>query len=1100
MVLQQHSSRHGNLLRLAPGKRCRSWVDFTDEKGNHWQRTTDGLGRLTEVMEPDGVNQTASLETDYSYDVLDNLISVNQKGKVGTDTPRPTRTFTYDSLSRLTQAYNPESGWVCYGTTGGAAANGSNCTSGYDANGNVSSKTDARGVTISNTYDALNRILSKSYSNNTTPPASYIYDTSSISGAANVVGRLTSESVMSGSTLIAWRAPYKYDAMGRLQNEQQCTPANCSGTAYSPAYTYDLAGSLATASPGLPSTISGLPGTAMQFSYTYDGAERLRIVTSNIAENQNHPSILFQANAYPSYGPMGLMSALYGINSSTNLSAITLARTYDKRGHLLSETDVATQQANPSTGTITVSGTEQSGTPGSGTISITGIVPGPASGNFTITIGTVSRPVYWSESPSGITASTLAGMIASAFAGNTFVSVTAVNGGVHVTSYLAGSGSNYHISITQPSPPKVTFSAPSALSGGTTPGTTYDAGTAYAIINGNTATVSWGQGSTAANIASALASAIGTADSSFITTTVSSNVISLTSIERGTGSNWSITTGVTNNSTAFASSSFSLSSSGMTGGGGGNIYSYSIPSSGGFDAAGNVTSVTDLATGQWSYTYDTLNRLLTGSATSGSYSGNKGCWAYDSFGNRTAENFHTTACPTPETQEAATEPTARYSVNNQVTWTSVNGAASGLTYDAAGNVLNDNANAYLYDAENRLCAVKNLTTSQVTAYVYDAAGVRVGKGTLSSWPSACVAPTSVNGFTLTNSYVLGPGGEQVSELSISGSTATWAHTNISANGQLLASYHDTNTYFDLNDWMGTKRASYTPNGLLSTYFSLPYGNGLSSSGNASDATEHHFTGKERDSESGLDNFKARYFGSSMGRFMSPDPAHIMKQKLVDPQQWNMYAYVRNNPLRFFDPTGKYLELTGDDAARKKQLEALQKAAGKAGSYLYDNTDNGKHYVGIYTNGQDGKGPSFGSINAVSNKLSGIIGDTKAGADIQFVSPGTKIMGTSIGSGDKGMSPAGTMAIPGVAHIYLTSGDLGHVPGNLMGNGKPSEATLGEVLVHELGHVDSVWYHGGQDRNGDAVRIEDQVRQTEGAPMRIGHTDPYDVNLSPLISY
>ncbi|SRR5581483_4646078 len=265
--------------------------------------------------------------------------------------------------------------------------------------------------------------------------------------------------------------------------------------------------------------------------------------------------------------------------------------------------------------------------------------------------------------------------------------------------------------------------------------------------------------------------------------------------------------------------------------------------------------------------------------------------------------------------------------------------------------------------------------------------------------------------------------------------------------------------------------------------------------------QYKFAGKERDAESGLDNFKARYFGSSMGRFMSPDPAGIMKQKVIDPQQWNMYSYARNNPVRFVDPTGKYLELRGDDAARKKQLEALQKATGEAGSYLYDNAGkDGKHYLGIYTNGQDGKGHAFGSINAVSNKLSGIINDTKAGADIQFVSPGTKIMGISIGSADKGMSPAGTMAIPGIAHIYVTSGDLGHMPGNLMENGKPIEATLGEVLVHELGHVDSVWYHGGQDTNGDAVRIEDQVRQTEGVPMRTGHTDPYDVNLSPLMPY
>ena len=69
---------------------------------------------------------------------------------------------------------------------------------------------------------------------------------------------------------------------------------------------------------------------------------------------------------------------------------------------------------------------------------------------------------------------------------------------------------------------------------------------------------------------------------------------------------------------------------------------------------------------------------------------------------------------------------------------------------------------------------------------------------------------------------------------------------------------------------------------------------------------YKFTGKERDSESGLDNFGKRYHASTMGRFMTPDPIGIMKQKLRDPQQWNMYSYSRNNPLRFMDPTGMYV--------------------------------------------------------------------------------------------------------------------------------------------------------------------------------------------------
>jgi len=77
-----------------------------------------------------------------------------------------------------------------------------------------------------------------------------------------------------------------------------------------------------------------------------------------------------------------------------------------------------------------------------------------------------------------------------------------------------------------------------------------------------------------------------------------------------------------------------------------------------------------------------------------------------------------------------------------------------------------------------------------------------------------------------------------------------------------------------------------------------------------DALPHKFTGKERDSESGLDNFGARYNASSMGRFMSPDPFILFNLKrdkfqawISNPQHWNKYAYALNNPLLYVDPSG-----------------------------------------------------------------------------------------------------------------------------------------------------------------------------------------------------
>jgi RHS repeat-associated protein len=76
---------------------------------------------------------------------------------------------------------------------------------------------------------------------------------------------------------------------------------------------------------------------------------------------------------------------------------------------------------------------------------------------------------------------------------------------------------------------------------------------------------------------------------------------------------------------------------------------------------------------------------------------------------------------------------------------------------------------------------------------------------------------------------------------------------------------------------------------------------------ADDATEHHFTGKERDTESGNDYFEARYYASSMGRFLSPDwsakAEPVPYAKLDNPQSLNLYAYMMNNPLGGVDPDG-----------------------------------------------------------------------------------------------------------------------------------------------------------------------------------------------------
>ena len=112
-----------------------------------------------------------------------------------------------------------------------------------------------------------------------------------------------------------------------------------------------------------------------------------------------------------------------------------------------------------------------------------------------------------------------------------------------------------------------------------------------------------------------------------------------------------------------------------------------------------------------------------------------------------------------------------------------------------------------------------------------------------------------NGFQVTSSYVLGLSGEQLSEYSVTGGASApvsaWLRSNVFLAGGLAVTYHDTDTYFALNDWLGTRRGEVSAGGCLSTWTGLAFGNGINQQGACTGATEFHFTGKERDPESAL---------------------------------------------------------------------------------------------------------------------------------------------------------------------------------------------------------------------------------------------------------
>jgi RHS repeat-associated protein len=423
-----------------------------------------------------------------------------------------------------------------------------------------------------------------------------------------------------------------------------------------------------------------------------------------------------------------------------------------------------------------------------------------------------------------------------------------------------------------------------------------------------------------------------------------------------------------------------------------SIYGYAVEGSGGasgYAANGNVMAYTDLVNGTWSLGYDGLNRLTSGSATAGHFAGLQMGWSYDSFGNRTSESFGgnpSVALPTGSS--------AQYNANNQVSASSLMGGA-GLIYDAAGNVIQDNQNRYLYDGDGRVCAVQALylgaPTGAVTGYLYDADGNRVAKGTLSGFDCS-------SSFTETNWYVLGQSGEQLTETDGQG---TWLHTNVYAAGQLIATYDSqtNNTVFAVTDWLGTKRVEIGANNCATAYTGLPFGNGLTPvsvpgyTQCPDDATEHHFTAKERDAESGNDYFDARYYSSNMGRFMSPDwsakEEPVPYAKLDNPQTLNLYNYMRNNPLGGVDPDGHCCEADFDSFQTPEQ-------AAYAKSRVYDDGD--KQFYGHSDNGQWTAG--FGMVN----------------------------VSTTANTGNAQLNSTGTVALQPIPSIGLTVDVTVHAPG------------------------------------------------------------------------
>ncbi len=298
-----------------------STTTVTDQFARKRSGTSDALGRLLKVNEdPNGLNY----ETNYTYDILGRLRKTTQGGQ--------SRYFMYNDLGRLIRAKQTEQTAnanlaITDPITGNA--NWSVAYS-YDNNGNVATTTDSRNITITGTYDNLNRLTLRDYSD-ATPDVSFTFD----DNITNAKGQLTAvSSTVSATNYTA------FDQLGRIKSSQQMT----NGQTYNfPDYTYDFSGALVSET---------YPSLRVVKTQT-DDLGRLSKVTS---QNPNQfEKTLISNLAYTSFGGVSQAKLGNGRWESMQFDGKTLQTTQIGLGGSAGNTSLLKLEYNYGTTTATTS-------------------------------------------------------------------------------------------------------------------------------------------------------------------------------------------------------------------------------------------------------------------------------------------------------------------------------------------------------------------------------------------------------------------------------------------------------------------------------------------------------------------------------------------------------------------------------------------------------------------------------------------------------------------------------------------------------------------------------------------------------------------------
>jgi RHS repeat-associated protein len=301
-----------------------------------------------------------------------------------------------------------------------------------------------------------------------------------------------------------------------------------------------------------------------------------------------------------------------------------------------------------------------------------------------------------------------------------------------------------------------------------------------------------------------------------------------------------------------------------------NVYDY-------YDTAelnnGRVQKITDNLDSNFTttYGYDDYDRLTSATATSFGRT-----FSYDAWGNLT--NVAATGAGESGSYSLS------YATNGSGAPLNNRISNTGHQYDTAGNMIQDPALSYTYDAANRL-----KTAGVSSSYGYDGDGWKVKQvsGAITVyylWSSVLGQPVvELTSGGVNRAYVYSGGG-QVLGLHATDQQFYWVHTDHLGSGKMMTNATGAVVY----------RGQFDPHGQMVYEWA---------SDGQMNKNSHKFTGYERDAGADLDYAKARMYSRFKGRFMSPDPLGLGAADLTNPQSLNLYSYVRNDPMNATDPSG-----------------------------------------------------------------------------------------------------------------------------------------------------------------------------------------------------